>query len=167
MNFTIEQRFPAEPAQVVAAYTNPELYPTLVGLSKVATPEVLDITQTGDDVNVRLRMRFIAEVSPAVSAVIDPRKVSWVQNEHYNLTTLRATVVFEPDNYADRFSCTGGYTFAADPSKPGGTVRVAKGDLKIRVLLVGGQAEKAMIMGLTEHYAEEQPLVTAWLALHA
>lgn len=166
MHFTIEQRFPAPPAQVVAAYVNPELYPTFTGLSKVSTPEVLDITRTGDDVHVRLRMRFIADVSPAVTAVIDPTKISWVQDEHYDLSTRRATVEFQPDNYADRFSCRGGYSFVDDPAHPGGTLRTIEGDLKIRVLLVGGQAEKAMVSGLTEHFAEEQPLVTRWLAQH-
>ena len=166
MHFTVEQHLAASPAEVVAAYTDPGLYPTLTDHSKIGTPEVLDITRTGDDVHVQLRMRFIAEVSSAVSAVIDPKKISWIQSEHYDLTRLTATVEFKPDHYADRFSCSGGYSFRDDPANPGGTLRVIEGDLKIRVMLVGGQAERAMVSGLTEHFAEEQPLVNQWLATH-
>ena len=161
VRFSIEQRFTAPPDLVIDTFTDPDLYPTLTGFTKVGTPDVLDVVRSGDQVRLRLRMRFIAEVSPAVSAVVDPSKLSWVQDEVYDLRTRTAAVTFEPDNYADRFSCRGGYTFADDGA--GGTVRTAAGDLKIRVLVVGGQVEKAMVMGLTEHFAEEQPKVQAWL----
>ncbi len=161
MRFSIEQRFTSPLHEVLGAYTDAALYPALTGFTKVGTPEVLDRAASGDRVELRLQMRFIAEVSPAVSAVVDPRKLSWVQHEVYDLGAGTATVNFEPDNYADRFSCTGGYTF--DDDGAGGTVRRASGDLKIRVLLVGGQAEKAMVMGLTEHFVEEQPKVQAWI----
>lgn len=165
MRFSIEQRFTHEPYEVLGAYTDAALYPTLSGFTKVGTPVVLDRSESGDRVELRLRMQFIAEVSPAVSAVVDPAKLSWVQHEVYDLGAGTATVTFQPDNYADRFSCTGGYTF--DDDGAGGTIRKASGDLKIRVLLVGGQAEKAMVMGLTEHFAEEQPQVDAWLDARA
>lgn len=161
MRFSIEQRFTAAPDVVLDTYLDPDLYPTLTGFTKVGTPEVLDVARAGDLVHLRLRLRFIAEVSPAVSAVVDPHKLSWVQNEVYDLRTRSTKVTFEPDHYADRFSCAGGYTFADDGA--GGTVRTASGDLKIRVMLVGGQVEKAMVMGLTEHFDEERPQVQAWL----
>ncbi len=161
VRFSIEQRFTSPLHKVLGAYTDQALYPALTGFSKVGTPEVVSRTASGDRVELRLRLRFIGDLSPAVTAVVDPGKLSWVQHEVYDLDEGTATVTFEPDNYADRFTCTGGYTFEDDGA--GGTIRRASGDLKIRVLLVGGQAEKAMVMGLTEHFAEEQPKVDAWI----
>ena len=71
--------------------------------------------------------------------------------------------MFKPENYADRFSSSGGYEFAADPADPTATIRTISGDLRVRVLLVGGQVEGALVSGLKEHFGEEQPLVQRWL----
>jgi hypothetical protein len=163
MRFSIEQRFDAPPERVIMAFADPEIYPTMVGLSKVDTPQVLSADREGDQVHLQLRMRFIADLSSAARAVIDPAKLSWVQDEHYDLPKLTASIRFLPDNYADRFSCTGGHRFAPDGD---GTASVmhTEGDLKVRAPLVGGQVERALVSGLQEHFAEMQPLVAAWLA---
>jgi hypothetical protein len=168
MKFTITQRFTgAAPARVVAAYTNSELYTTFEGLTKVARPEVVARDASGDHLSLTLRMRFIAELNAAARAVVDPAKLSWLQDEQYDLRTLSATVVFRPENYADRFSSSGGYGFAPDPDDASSTIRTITGDLRVRMMLVGGQVEGAVVSGLREHFAEEQPLVQSWLDAHA
>lgn len=164
MHFTVEQRYDAPAYDVLAAYTDPAMYATFDGLSRVGTPEVLDRVAEGGRVTLRLRMRFIADLSSAARRVVDPAKLTWVQEEVYDLTTLRAQVVFHPDAYADRFSCAGGYAFL--PGDGEGSTRCIEGDLRIRIPLVGGQVERAMVSGLEGHFAEEQPLVARWLAAH-
>ncbi len=167
MRFSITQRFTAAtPRDVIDAYTDPGLYPTLQGLTKVATPEVVSHQTTGDTVALTLRMRFIAELNAAARRVIDPAKVTWLQDEQYDLSELTATVVFKPENYADRFSSSGGYAFTADPDDPTATIRTISGDLRVRVMLVGGQVEGALVSGLREHFGEEKPLVQRWLDQH-
>jgi hypothetical protein len=164
MRFAIEQRYTsATPAEVVAAYTDPALYATFHGLTKVAPPEVVDRVVDGRTVTMTLRMRFVAELNAAARAVVDPSKLSWLQDERYDLDTLTAEVVFRPENYGDRFSCKGGYTFTSDASTPTATVRATKGDLKVRMMLVGGQVENAVVSGLREHFAQEAPLVLGWV----
>ena len=145
----------------MAAFTDPDLYRTYVGLTKVGAPEVLLHRVEGPTVHLQLRMRFVAPLSAAAQAVIDPARLSWVQDERYDLAARRASVVFRPDHYANRFSCTGGYEFSAEG---GGCVRIVEGDLRIRMPLVGGQVDRALVSGLREHVAEEQPLVARWLA---
>lgn len=161
MRFRIEQRLAATPEAVMAALTDPDLYRTYVGLTKVGTPEVLERAVEGSTVRLRLRMRFVAGLSPAARAVVDPARLSWVQDERYDLHARRATVEFRPDHYADRFSCRGGYDFV--PGGPG-CIRTAVGDLRIRMPLVGGQVERALVSGLREHFAEEEPILARWLA---
>jgi hypothetical protein len=165
MRFTIEQQFDVPAEQVIAAFADPDLYPSLQGLTKVDTPEVLSARADGDHVHLQLRMRFIADLSAAARAVIDPAKLSWVQDEHYDLDQLTATIRFLPDNYADRFSCTGTHRFvAASVSPPASSLMRTQGDLKVRAPLVGGQVERALVSGLDEHFAEMQPLVAAWMS---
>lgn len=164
MRFTITQHYrDATPDRVIAAYTDPALYTTFQGLTKVAPPEVLRREQGDGVVSIVLQMRFVAALNAAARRVIDPAKLSWRQSERYDLTAGTATVAFEPDNYADRFGCEGTYTFAPDPDDGSGTVRTISGDLHVRMLLVGGQVEAAFVSGLREHFAEEQPLVQRWL----
>lgn len=164
MRFTITQRFTgAAPEEVLAAYTEPALYETFQGLTKVARPEVVDRAERAGHILLVLRMRFAADLNAAARAVVDPAKLTWLQEERYDPATSSATVVFKPDNYADRFSSTGGYTFAPDRDDPSATVRTISGDLRIRMMLVGGQVEGALVSGLREHFAEEQPLVQRWL----
>ena len=41
--------------------------------------------------------------------------------------------------------------------------RVVRGDLKVKVLLVGGQVERVIVDGLEEHLTEEQKVVARLL----
>ena len=167
MKFELTQTYlSSTPAEVVAAYTDPGLYATFEGLTKVAPPEVVAREVTGDHVSLTLRMRFVAELNAAARAVVDPAKLTWLQDERYDLRVNTATVVFKPENYADRFSCSGNYRFTPDPADPSATRRTVNGDLRVRMLLVGGQVEGALVSGLREHFAEEQPLVARWLEQH-
>jgi hypothetical protein len=164
VRFTIDQRFTSTtPTAVMAAYTDPELYGTFDALTKVATPEVVTHETEGSRVAMTLRMRFIAELNAAARAVVDPSKLSWLQDEIYDLEAGTAEVVFRPESYADRFSCTGGYRFAIDRDDSSVTARTIDGDLRVRMPLVGGQVEGAVVSGLREHFAEERLLVQRWL----
>jgi hypothetical protein len=151
----------------MAAYTDPALYATFDGLTKVAPPQVVSREQDGDGISLVLHMRFVAELNAAARRVVDPSKLSWLQHEHYDMGASTATVLFEPDNYADRFSSEGGYTFEATSGDGGDTERTISGDLRVRMMLVGRQVEGALVSGLREHFAEEQPLVQRWLDQHA
>jgi hypothetical protein len=164
VRFHIEQRYERPAAEVLAAYADPDLYPALVGLTRVATPVVLERTQDGERTTLRLQMRFVADISSAARRVVDPARLTWVQEETYDPAALSAQVVFHPDHYADRLSCRGGYAFV--PDEGGGSIRQVHGDLRVRVPLVGGQVERALVSGLQDHFAEEQPLVAAWLDAH-
>jgi hypothetical protein len=164
VKFSITQRYrDASPAEVMAAYTDPALYATFDGLTKVAPPTVVSRHQESDVVTLVLQMRFVAELNAAARRVVDPAKITWLQDERYDFDSGTASVVFKPDNYADRFSSQGGYSFDVDPTDANGTVRTVQGDLRVRMLLVGGQVEGALVSGLREHFAEEQPLVQRWL----
>jgi hypothetical protein len=161
MRFSTEQRYRADVAQVVALFTDPDLYPTLSGLPKIGTPEVVEHVVDGSHVRLGLRQHFIGDLPAAALAVIDPAKLTWVEVVDYDLDQGTATTRLRPDHYADRLTCSGRYTFLADGP---GSIRRLDGELKVRMPLVGGKVEGALVSGLREHAADEQRLVARRLA---
>jgi hypothetical protein len=161
MRFTTEQRYPNEPDAVAAAYAQPALYGSFHGLTKLTQPEVLEHEADGDRVVLHIRYRFAGHLSPAAQAVLDPARLSWVEQSVHRLDERTTSFTMVPDHYGDRFSCTGGYRFEATS---GGTVRRGEGDLTVRALLVGRAVEGAIVSGLREHLEEETPLVVDYLS---
>jgi hypothetical protein len=161
VRFVTQQRFAASVDEVLALFTDPDFYAGLVGLPKLSTPEVIDHRATPGEVRLRLRQRYIGDLPKAALAVVDPAKLSWVEELVFDLDAARATSVLRPDNYADRFRCSGEYTYRADG--PDTTLRRLEGEVKIRMPLVGGKVEGALVSGLREHAAAEQALIATRL----
>ena len=160
MRFEISQEFRHAPRAVDEAYTDPALYPTLVGLPNLGDIRVLSHERTGDTARLSIHCTFVREFSPAVAAAIDPSKLSWVQESVHDLAARTTTFRFLPDNYADRFSA-GGSTTLADAEA--GSVRTLDAEVKVRAPLVGGRGERAIVEGLQEYLVAEAALVDRYL----
>jgi len=161
MRFTIEQRFDAEMDAVARAYADPELYRTFAGLEKLRDAEVLSHTLDDDRVVLEVRYRFGGDLSAAVTAVLDPKRLTWVERSVHDLAARHTTFAMRPDHYADRFRCAGAYRFE---EAAGGSRRIGEGDVKVKALLVAATVEGAIVSGLKEHLVEEVPLVEAFVA---
>lgn len=161
MRFVTQQHFPQEPGAVATAYADPGLYASFVGLTKLTAPEVLEHRVEGEQVVLRVRYGFGGHLSPAAQAVLDPSRLTWVEEAVHDLDAHTTSFELVPDHYGDRFSCRGSYRFEADGS---GTRRIGEGDLRVRALVVGRAVEGAIVSGLREHLEEETPLVVAYLS---
>jgi hypothetical protein len=160
MRFEISQPFRHPARAVDAAYVDPALYPTLVGLPNLGDMTVLSHQRDGDRATMRIHTRFVREFSPAVAAAIDPSKLTWVQESHHDLAAGTTTFRFLPDNYADRFSAEGATRIV---DRGDGSLRTLSGEVKVRAPLVGGRVEKAIVEGLEEYLAAEAALVDRFL----
>lgn len=161
MDFVIEQRLRAIPERVQDLLLDPEFVAARSALPKLGDAELLECTRTGNTARLRVRLRFTAELSPAVTAVIDPKKLTWVDDATFDLAAHRAEHRIEPDNYADRLRSNYASVLAPDGSE---TRRVLQGIVKVKMLLVGGKVEGAIVSGLTEYAAAEAGLINSWLA---
>ena len=161
MDFTVTQDFAADADAVARAYASPDLYPRLTGLAKLGTPEVVDSHADGDRVELQVRYRFVGRLSPAVTAVIDPRRLTWVEHSSHDLTARTVTYRLVPDHYPDRLQSSGSCTI--EPSGAGCTRTVA-GRLKVKALVVGPSVERAIVSGLREHLADEISVVDRYVA---
>ncbi|MGH8775746.1 MAG: DUF2505 family protein [Jiangellaceae bacterium] len=163
VDFRIEQRIPGSIDDVARAYTDPGLYATLGGLPKIGKPEVLAREEDGDTVRLRIRFRFVADLPSAATAVLDPKKLTWVEESTHDLAGHAVAWRLVPDNYGHRFRANGSSVYRSDGEV---TVRQTKGDLVVKTPFVGRLVERALVSGMKEHLDAEAPRVAAWVAAH-
>jgi hypothetical protein len=161
VRFRIEQRFRGALPDVERAFFDPAFLSRLATLPKLGAPELLDQDVGDTSVRQRVRYQFTGDVSAAVRRVVDPRRLTWVEDSTHDLTTHVTTWRILPDHYGSMIRCAGTFTLVGDgPS----TRRIADGDIKVNVPLVGGKVERAIVSGLEEHADAEVEVVDRWLA---
>lgn len=161
MRFHLEQTFAAPLDAVALAFTEPELYAALGALAKLGRPEVLDRSEDGDQVHLQVRYWFAGNLSAAARRVVDPARLSWVECSTHDLARHQVDYIIVPDHYAHLLSSSGCYAFRA--ADGGATVRQAEGEVSVRVPLVGGAVERAIVSGIEEHLSAEIPVVERYL----
>jgi hypothetical protein len=161
VKFRIEQRIPAPLAAVEAALLDRDFVAASADLPKLGAPELLELQRDGDRAHQRIRYRFTAQLSGAVTRVVDPDKLTWVDDARYDLTSHTSRHRILPDNYADRLKAT--YDVALEPLG-NSTRRLVTGELTVHVPLVGGRVEHAIVDGLEEHANAEAELLGRWIA---
>lgn len=161
MRFEIRQSFRSPADNVDEAYADPDLYPTLTGLPNLGKIEVVSHERTDTAARLAVRFAFVREFSAGVAAVIDPQKLTWVQESVHDLANRTATFAFLPDHYADRMTASGrtAITAIGDASE-----RTVSGELKVRAPLVGGRVEAAIVEGLEEYLAAEANAVDLYVS---
>lgn len=160
MRFDITQNYAASPEEVTAAYADEDLYPTLVGLPKLGGIEVIDRQADGPTARLRIRFRFTGHLPSAVTTVIDPDKLTWIQETQHDLEAGTTTFRLVPDHYPDRLKASGTFRIEADGD---GSRRLVEGELEVRALLVAGRVEAAIVGGLREFLGAEAPAVDVYL----
>jgi uncharacterized protein DUF2505 len=160
VHFRLEQRFSAPLADVEAAFVDPEVLAELATLPGLGRLELLARDDDGVTVVSDVRYAFAGHLSGAVTAVIDPSRLTWVEHAVLDRRTHRTAFSILPDHYPDRLRCSG--TVSLQPFDAG-TFRVIEGDLRVRAALVGPTVERAIVSGLRDHAAAEARVVQAWL----
>jgi hypothetical protein len=156
LRFRLEQRFSAPVETVEAAFLDPALLSELAALPHLGHPELLRSSVDGDVVIRDVRYAFSGRLSPAVTRVVDPDRLTWVEHSEYDRNAHRGVMEIRPDHYADRLSCAA--TVSVEPSA-GGSVRTVEGDLRVRFPLVASKVERAIVDGLRDHAAAEAHVV--------
>ena len=161
MNFRIEQRLHGTPDAVQSVLFDPGFVAARSGLPKLGDAELLESTRDSTSGRQRIRLRFTAPLSSAVTAVIDPARLTWVDDAKYDLASHTAEHQILPDSYADRLQCSYRATLE---TAGGGTERSLDGVIKVRMPLVGGKVERAIVSGLEEHASAEGALINQFLS---
>ncbi len=157
VRFRLEQRFAAPLLAVEEAFVELELLAHLGELPDLGRPQLLEQFSDDGTVRQRVRYKFQGQLSSAVTSVIDPDRLTWVEESTLDRATHTTDFVIRPDHYPDRLRCSGTVTLDEDEDE-GATTRLTEGDLRVRAMLVAGRVERAIIAGLHDHAAAQ-----AWL----
>src|SRR3954447_14389294 len=162
MHFRLEQSLAADLETVQEAYVDRDLLACLADLPNLSGAELLEQQDDGTFVHQRVRYAFTGQLSGAVTAVVDPKQLTWVEDSTLDRRNHETTFRIVPDHYADRLECAGRYLL--EPVDEATTRRVIDADLRVRFPIVGGRVERAIVSGLAEHARAEESVVNGWLA---
>ncbi len=160
VRFGFEQRWTATPDDVLEIYLDHDFWTTLDGLTATSAPEVLEVTRTGDTALIRLRYQLTVDLPREAARFIDPNDVSWIEESTWNLPQRRAEVRFLPDQAAGLMKASATAELAAEGAD---ATRAVRGDLRVRIPLLGGKVEKVVVDGIGDHLVEEADAVAARL----
>jgi len=155
VKIAIRQAVAVPPARAVAAYGTPSFYVGRPGRDDIAMVEVVRHDDLGERVLIEVRFAFTGSLSPAVRAVIDPAKMSWVTRTEVWPAEARTSWVVLPDHYPDRLSASGSYRFEEGDDGPDSTIVHVEGDLRVRVPLVGRSVERVIVTDLRQYIRDE------------
>lgn len=157
--FVLEQRFTAPIDQVQAAFLDAHVLASISALPDVGMT-LLEQTREGEKARQRIRYAFTGRLSAAARAVVDPARLTWVEEQVHDLSAHRADILIVPDHYGDRFSCSG--TVALYEAW-GAVRRVTEATMSVDLPLVGEKVERTIVAGLRDHAAAEARVVQDWL----
>ena len=161
MRFRIEQRFDAPLERVEGAFVDPDFLAELGTRPELGAPRLVRQEVDGDVVHQWVAHRFTGELNSAVRRVIDPKRLTWVEESTHDCAAHRVTWRIVPDHYASLLRCSG--TFQLEGAT-GSTRRIAEGEVKVNMPLVGPKAEKGIVSGLEEHAVLQARVLEEWLA---
>ena len=160
MDYEIAQIIARPAAAVDAALVDPTFLVRMVELPKLGAAEVLDQRRNGDVLHQDVRYLFQAELSRAVTRVVDPKLLTWVERSACNLATRETQCDILPDHYQGLLSGT----YRAVIAETGdGSRRTLTGEVKVRMPLVGGKVEGAIVGGLRENAEAQAALLEAFI----
>jgi hypothetical protein len=161
VRFTVRQRVNAPCQQVVAAFADPAFYARLGAVPNIGAPEVLSCDDDGRVARLRLRYKFTGHLAPAARRVLDPDRMTWVDETVLDRGDARLSFHMVPDHYRDRLECRGiSYFF---PQSDGTTEQRVEGDVTVHFPLVARVVERALVSGLTEHLEQEATVLEEFL----
>ncbi len=161
MHFRLEQRFDAPLEDVESAFVDPELLAHLSGMSDLGHPKLLEQVAEGDTVRQRVQYRFTGDLTPAIAAVLDRDRLTWVEESELDRRTHCQTFRIVPDHYGDRLKCSGRVILQEDEGR---TLRVAEANLDVRFPFVGQTVARTIVAGLVENAATQEQAVAEWLS---
>ena len=160
MRFRVDQTIRAPRAVVEEAFLDPEWYAALEAMPNIDRPHLLGTQEEdADTVHVRVQYAFNGHLPPAARRVLDPGKLTWVNEATVHRGDHRTDFRMVPDHYPDRLRFWGSYRFEEDD---GMTHQIIEGDLIVRYPIVGPLVERAILTGMRQHLAEEAKLLESW-----
>jgi hypothetical protein len=163
VQFTVTETIAADRGEVLRALADPGYYAHLgEAATAVRAPELLEVSEADGTIRTSVRYAFDGTISGPAALVVDPAKLTWVIDTTYDTVTHTGTVVVVPDHYEGMLRCSG--TLALEAGGDGTTIETVSGRLEVKVPLVSGAAEQAILGGFTRHVELEAAAMADYCA---
>ncbi len=143
MRFQAEHRFTAPMGAVADVLVDPAFHRD-VELPDLRFLDVVDHRDDGDEALLSLRYEYVGQLDPVVRRLLGDRRLTWLQE----LTVARAAgagrLSFAVEGNPDRLRGLADFTLRPDGEQ---TVWRLDGEVRVRVPLVGGSAERRVLAG--------------------
>jgi uncharacterized protein DUF2505 len=160
VQFEREHEFAGTVEQVASTMSDPA-FQTQLDLPDLARPDVVAHEVDGTTGRLTLRYAYIGQLDPVAQKVVGGRKITWVQDLRIDVGTGVGTLGFSADGVGGRADGTATVTITA--TGDGTCRRLIRGDFRIKIPLVGGKAERAIVPGLARRLDVEAAAVNATL----
>lgn len=162
MQLRADHRFSASVDEVARAMVDPAFAAQWDQILDVAAVEVLD--HGGDDRTLWLsaRLTYGGSLDPLAARVLGSDRPTWVQTYRVDLSAGKGHLSIQPDHHGSVLHCEADVTLHL--VGPRHTLRQLRGDLIVRVPLLGGRAERALTPAIEARIAAEAELLERWLA---
>lgn len=161
VKFAFEQRWTASVDEVVDVYLDEDFWKGLSGLTTTSPPKVIGVERSGDRAVVTLHWILSVDLPKEAARFIDPDDVAWTEETTWDLSASSAEVAFRPDQAAGLLKASATAVLTQDGDD---VVRTIRGELKVRIPLIGHKVEPVIVDGIGEHLEEEAAAVAARLA---
>jgi hypothetical protein len=161
VHFEREHDFAGTVERVATIMSDPAFQAAL-DLPDLARPDVVAHDVDGTVRHLTLRYQYIGQLDPIAQKVVGGRRITWVQDLRIDVATGIGTLGFSADGVGGR--ADGSATVTITATGDGSCRRVIDGDFRIRIPLVGGKAEQAIVPGLERRLDVEAGAVAAELA---
>jgi hypothetical protein len=160
VHFATDHELPADPTAVVTVFCDPAFQTTL-DLPDLSRPEVVSDARDGTTRVLALRYRYEGQLDGIAKKIVGNRPLTWVQELRVDTATCTGSLSYSVDGDAGRLQGTAQVSIAA--IGPGRSRRHIEGDLRVRIPVVGGRAEKAIVPGLVRRIDVEAAALAAAL----
>jgi hypothetical protein len=145
MRFDVEHRFPAPPAAMIEVFCDPDFHARL-DLPDLSRPDVVESSVDGNTRVLRLRYAYVGQLDGIAKTIVGDRPLTWIQELRLDTATFTGSLTYSADGDAGRLN--GEATVTITALDDGSCSRHIAGDLRVRIPVVGGRAEKAIVPGL-------------------
>jgi uncharacterized protein DUF2505 len=161
MRFEAEHEFAAPPGPVAALLCDAAFHRDL-DLPDLSRPEVLDDTADGPVRRLRLRYEYVGRLDPVAQRIVGDGGIAWIQELRLDVQRFEGTLTFSAERGGGRLDGSGEVRITALDGGARSQRRIS-GDLRVRIPIVGGQAERRIVPGLVRRLDVEAAAVAAAL----
>lgn len=161
MQFEREHEFPGTVEQVASMMSDPA-FQTGLDLPDLARPDVVAHEVDGAAHRLTLRYAYIGQLDPIAQKVVGGRSLTWVQDLRIDVQHGSGTLSFAADGVGGRADGRAGVVISV--TGPSSCRRRISGEFRIKIPLIGGKAERAIVPGLARRLDVEAAALATALA---